>query len=341
LGPGGNGGDGADGAAGGDGGGGGGGGAAGTGGTALGGSIYVASGQFVLGTGTTYFGTVNAGAGGASGGRGAAGTGGNGGSGGSGGIAGVGETAGKAGAAGTKGDKGMAGDQGDAGAMGLSGVTSGADSYPALSTSPPSLQFKNAPASGTAGTKLSPKIVVDVDDVGGNVLAGDTPVVTLKIKSGPAGGAIVGTASITAVKGVATFSDIAFDVSGSYKLKATAAGFTTGKSGTIAINPAAANHLAFAVEPPPTVTHHVAISPAMVVDVEDGFGNIVVTDDSDVTLSIKLGTSGAILHGVFMVAADDGVATFSDVLLNQTGIYKLTADDGTLAGANSVKFTVT
>jgi hypothetical protein len=42
-----------------------------------------------------------------------------------------------------------------------------------------------------------------------------------------------------------------------------------------------------------------------------------------------------------MVAADDGVATFSDVLLNQTGLYKLTAGDGTLAGANSVKFTVT
>jgi hypothetical protein len=46
------------------------------------------------------------------------------------------------------------------------------------------------------------------------------------------------------------------------------------------------------------------------------------------------------LGGTFTVAASDGTATFSDVLLDTTGVYRLTASDGRLTKAKSAKFTV-
>jgi hypothetical protein len=78
------------------------------------------------------------------------------------------------------------------------------------------------------------------------------------------------------------------------------------------------------------------------VDVEDQFGNIVTSDDSDVTLVIKPGTGpdGAILSGSVTVAAQAGVATFSDATLDEIGTYKLKAKDGALAAVKSTGFSI-
>jgi len=86
------------------------------------------------------------------------------------------------------------------------------------------------------------------------------------------------------------------------------------------------------------VTAGVADSPAIVVDAEDQFGNIVTTDPSNVTLAVASGPSSA--SGTLTVAASSGVATFSNVTFDRTGSYTLTASDASLTTATSSSFIV-
>jgi hypothetical protein len=74
------------------------------------------------------------------------------------------------------------------------------------------------------------------------------------------------------------------------------------------------------------------------VDVEDASGNIVATDDSTVTLSVGPGTTGA-LGGTLTATAVNGVATFSNVILEEGGTYTLKATDGSLTPAVSNSIT--
>ena len=89
---------------------------------------------------------------------------------------------------------------------------------------------------------------------------------------------------------MATFSNLTLNTAGSYKLTITDASLTSATSGTFAISAAAASKLAFNVAPSDVVAG-VNISPAMTVDVEDKFGNVVATDASSVTIAIATGTA--------------------------------------------------
>ena len=96
-------------------------------------------------------------------------------------------------------------------------------------------------------------------------------------------------------------------------------------------------HVAFAQQPPSSVTAGATISPAVTVDVLDANGNLNTTDNSNVTISL---TGGGTLNGTLTVAAVNGVATFSDLSINLAGTYHLQASDGTLGSALSTAFTV-
>jgi uncharacterized repeat protein (TIGR01451 family) len=95
----------------------------------------------------------------------------------------------------------------------------------------PQLAFTTEPpATGTAGTALSP-VVVEVQDANGNPITGSTAQVT--IGSSPAG--VGGTVTATAVNGVATFNNLVFTTTGSYTLSATVSGLTAVSSSSISI----------------------------------------------------------------------------------------------------------
>jgi uncharacterized delta-60 repeat protein len=91
------------------------------------------------------------------------------------------------------------------------------------------------------------------------------------------------------------------------------------------------------------VTTGVPISPAITVAIEDQNGDLVSSDDSNVTLSIANGPPGASLSGTATIAAVDGVATFDDVLFNTPGTYALSAADAAdgLAAFTSEPFVIT
>ena len=179
------------------------------------------------------------------------------------------------------------------------------------------------PSNVTAGVADSPSITVDVEDQFGNIVTTDSSSVTLSVASGP--GSASGTLTVTASSGVATFSNVKFDTTGSYTLTASDGSLTPATSSTFTVSPAAASKLVYGQQPS-NVTAGVAASPSITVDVEDTFGNIVTTDSSNVTLAVASGPGGA--SGTLTVVASSGIATFSNVKLNTAGNYTLTASDG-------------
>ena len=104
---------------------------------------------------------------------------------------------------------------------------------------------------------------------------------------------------------------------------------------------AGSNMLAFAQSPTNT-TAGTAISPAITVDVENAFGQIVTSDNSNVTISLGTNPSNGNLLGTLTVAAVNGVATFSGISIDATGTgYTLVASDGGLTTSTSAAFNIT
>src|SRR5262249_542315 len=137
-------------------------------------------------------------------------------------------------------------------------------------------------------------VKVQVVDQFGNLLTSDnTDQVTLSVASGPGGFASRSEESRVGRGGGATLSTLVLNTVGSYTLGASATGGLTGPNSTsFTVNPAAANHLNFSVQPANTAAG-AAISPAVKVRVVDQFGNLLTGDNTDqVTLSVASGPGG-------------------------------------------------
>jgi hypothetical protein len=198
--------------------------------------------------------------------------------------------------------------------------------------------FTQQPTNTTAGAAISPAVTVAVQDANGNTVASDTSTVTLTLSGGTfAGGGT--TLSAAAVNGVATFSNLVINATGSYTLTASDGALTSATSNSFAVSPGAAAKLAF-VQQPTNAATGAAITPAVTVAVRDAFGNTVTGNTSSVTLTLSSGTfAGG--SNTTSAAAVNGVATFSNLVINAAGTYTLAATDGTLTGATSSSFTIT
>src|SRR5207249_2037531 len=124
-----------------------------------------------------------------------------------------------------------------------------------------------------------------------------------------------------------------------YSLSAADGALGSATSTLFTVSAAAADHLAFSVQPS-DATAGVSISPAVKVQVLDAFGNLVA-DSSTVTVAISTNPAGGALSGTASVQASAGTATFSNLSINKAGAgYTLTAADGALGSATSTLFTV-
>jgi hypothetical protein len=105
---------------------------------------------------------------------------------------------------------------------------------------PAKIQFTVNPRSTTAGTAITPAVVVTVTDKEYNSLATYTGNVTVAIATGTgtSGATLAGTTTVAAVAGVATFSTLSIATKGTnYRLVATAASVVVNvTSGTFNIN---------------------------------------------------------------------------------------------------------
>ena len=163
----------------------------------------------------------------------------------------------------------------------------------------------------------------------------------MAIGTNPGGGTLSGTTTVSAVSGVATFSNLSIDKTGTgYTLTGASAGLTGATSAGFNITPAAASKLAFTVQPANAVAG-VSIAPAVQVTVQDAFGNTVTGSSASVTVAIGTNPGGGTLSGATTVSAVSGVATFSNLSIDKAAAgYTLTASSGALTPAASSAFTI-
>jgi hypothetical protein len=146
---------------------------------------------------------------------------------------------------------------------------------------------------------------------------------------------------VNAVNGLATFDDLTLDKAGvGYTLVFSSPGLTSRESNTFDISPAAAARVVFTVQPTST-TAGSTIAPAVQVTAQDAFGNVVTAFTGNVTIAIGNNPGSSSLGGTTTVAAVGGVATFSDLTINNPGVgYTLTAASGSLTGDTSGGFDI-
>lgn len=106
--------------------------------------------------------------------------------------------------------------------------------------------------------------------------------------------------------------------------------------------PSPATRLAMLVQPS-DVTILDNISPPVRVEIRNNTGQVVTTSTLPVTMSItpNSGTPGAALSGQLVVNAEDGIATFNNLRINQAGTgYTLTASSPGLTSVTTGPFAV-
>src|SRR5262249_15258485 len=141
--------------------------------------------------------------------------------------------------------------------------------------------------------------------------------VSLTISSGPGGATLQGTTTATPLGGVATFNNLLLNTAGTYVLKATAAGATTGTSNQITVSPSSTvTALIITQEPPDSV--QAGASFGLKVGGQDAYGNTTALTAS-VKVAISTNPGGATLGGTTTVTPTGGTVTFSGLSLDKVG----------------------
>jgi len=146
------------------------------------------------------------------------------------------------------------------------------------------------------------------------------------------------TSQNTDASGVATFTNLVLNTAGSYMLNASDGSLTSATSTAITLNAAQAGKVVYQ-QVPTTGTAGNALQSLTAV-VEDQFGNIVTTNNSTVTISVAGGPGSFTSGSTLSVAAVNGVATFTNLVLNTAGNYTFSVSDGSLTSATSTSITL-
>jgi trimeric autotransporter adhesin len=205
-------------------------------------------------------------------------------------------------------------------------VTTAAASKLAYTTSPV--------ATNTAGQTL-PTFVVQVTDQFNNNIATNGLPVTMSLSSGTF--ASGNTPVNTAPNGSATFSDLVITNAGNNILTASATGLTSTNKAITILNTAISN-IAF-IQDAPSVTNDGAVfTPSVTVKVTDTLNNGI----SNATVNLSLNGGGTLNGTLTHATAGNGVATFNNLSVNQTGnAYALTASTTNSLSVTGHTFAIT
>src|SRR5947199_45674 len=160
------------------------------------------------------------------------------------------------------------------------------------------MAFTRQPGDAPAGEPITPAVRVTVQDSTGQPATTFNGPVTVGLEANPSDAALLGTAKVNALNGVATFADLSVDKAGSgYTLRATTSGATGATSDPFDITaprppPPAATHLGFARQPQTTQAGS-AITPAVKVAALDDAGNLVPAFTGPVTIALAANPGGA------------------------------------------------
>ena len=203
------------------------------------------------------------------------------------------------------------------------------------------------PASVTAGVDFG--VVVMAENSKGTVDTSFDGSVTIADPSGALGG----TLTVNAVKGVATFNGLSIDLANtSSQLTVTAAGLAGATTSAIAVTPGLAVQLVVPAlsttlvsgtapgGPLPTILTRAPF--AIQVFAEDPYGNVDPNFNGSVTLALGANPGGATLGGTLNVNLADGVAAFTGLSISAPGSgYTLQATSFGLSTGSGPLFNVT
>ncbi len=203
------------------------------------------------------------------------------------------------------------------------------------------LAFTVQPTAIDAGANFTPPLLVTARDAFGNTATSFAGTVSLAIGTNPGGAVLLGTATVSAAAGVASFASVSLDKVGTgYTLVAASVSLNSAPSATFNVTAGAATQLAFLVQPS-TVTQGGAIAPAVQVAIQDQFGNTVPTATDLVTMTIGANPGSATLGGAGPITPSAGIATFSNLSLSAPGAgYTLVATASALGTVESSPFGV-
>ena len=198
------------------------------------------------------------------------------------------------------------------------------------------LAFWTQPVNTTAGTTMS-AVVVQIQDGSGAPVAQSGTAITLTLNGGTLYGGT--TTRNTNVSGEATFDDLVIQqaVTG---LTFTAAGGGLGAalSATFDVTAATAGTLVFTTQPASTTSG--STMAAVVVQLQDAFGNAVPQSGTPITLTVN----GSTLYSGANPQNTDatGKATFDDLVIRQSGTgLTFDASSNSLTPATSNAFNIT
>jgi hypothetical protein len=215
--------------------------------------------------------------------------------------------------------------------------TSGARTL-GLQTSPP--------GTATAGVIFAPQPAIRVQDCVGNLVASDNGrVITAARLTGT--GSLQGTTTATTVNGIATFTNLSYNVAETITINFTAAGLTNVTSGNIVVSAANANHLVFTTQPGGAVSYTgSALKQQPVVKALDSFGNVSsggIVPGQNVTLTLTTGPGTLLGTTALDISSSggNGSVTFTNVQCSDAGTNnQITAASSGLTNAVSSLFWV-
>ena len=191
-------------------------------------------------------------------------------------------------------------------------------------------------ASAVAGQLFGQQPVIWIEDQFGNLRSSDTLTVTAARNAGS--GTLLGTTNITAVGGIATFTNLAHPLVSSITITFTSGSLASATSQTVSVTAGPFSQLQLLMPgeaaAPGTLTGKTGSPSARVaataftvtVNAVDGYWNLVVTND---TVSLTSSDTNATLPGV--AALVNGTHTFS-VTFKTSGSQAVTASDVTNTG---------
>src|SRR3989449_688887 len=196
-----------------------------------------------------------------------------------------------------------------------------------------------------SGATITPAVEVTAQDAHGNTATAFSGNVTVAIGTNAGGGALSGTSNVAAAGGIATFSGLSINKTGTgYTLTAGASGVGGGGGATSAafsVTAGAPSVLVFSAQPT-SATAGAAITPAVQVTAQDAQGNVATGFAGSVNVTIGSNAGGGTLSGTTTTAAVSGVVTFANLSINKVGTgYNLIAAASALTPVASAGFNIT
>jgi hypothetical protein len=182
------------------------------------------------------------------------------------------------------------------------------------------------PDPATAGSPMSSITITAFSPTNDGVDTAFNGPVTLELLGA---GTLIGTTTVDAVNGSATFSNLSINKTGVYQIEATSPNVVP--VDTIAFNvfPAAATHMSIEAQPT-SFWQFSSMTSSIVVLLQDQFNDVILPSGTNVTISINTGPLGAQLVGKTTVSTVFGIATFSGISATIPGSYTLTVSSSGL-----------